>query len=550
MKSYYLIGLFFAFSLSSFALQAQDEIPRHWPQLDLAEDGIPGMSTDKAYRELLAGKASQTVIVAVIDSGVDAEHEDLADIMWTNPGEIAGNGIDDDGNGYIDDIHGWNFIGGKDGKNINAENLEVVRLYNKGKARFEGVDVSKLSKSAKKDYEQYLSYKEEIEKKRESLQPQVDLYSGILEKLEMIEKATGKSTDEIMTEDVAKIAKKEGELGETAGYILGLIEQAGSFAAIYHDVKGAADYYSDSYNYNWNPDFDARHIVGDNPADLNDKNYGNNEIEGPDAGHGTHVAGIIGAIRNNELGLDGVADNIRIMSVRTVPNGDERDKDVANAIIYAVDNGATVLNMSFGKGQSPYKKAVDDALRYAVKHDVILVHAAGNSGRENQFDNNYPNDKFLHKGLFRPKYAKTWIEVGAMSGHNDEKITANFSNWSADKVDVFAPGVNIYSSVPDSKYDTYNGTSMASPMVAGLAALLRSYFPDLTAVQIKSIIMDSSVNPGYKVNIPGEDGQADLSELCITGGIVNTYTAVQLAIQTQGRKKKTAKRDISLTPRA
>lgn len=550
MKSYYLIGLFFAFSLCSLGIHAQDAIPQHWPQLDLAENGIPGMSTEKAYRELLVGKANQTVIVAIIDSGVDAEHEDLADIMWVNPGEIAGNGIDDDGNGYIDDIHGWNFIGGKDGKNVSSENLEVVRLYNKGKVRFEGVDLSKLSKSAKKDYDNYLAYKTEIEKKRTNLEPQVDLYSGIFDKLKMVEKAVGKTADDVTIADIENLTKKDGELGETANYVIGILGRSDSFSEVYNDIKGTVNYFTDSYNHNWNPDFDARHLVGDNPADLNDRNYGNNETEGPDADHGTHVAGIVGAIRNNDIGIDGVANNVRIMSVRTVPNGDERDKDVANAIIYAVDNGATIINMSFGKGHSPYKKAVDAALRYAVKNDVILVHAAGNSGRENQFYNNYPNDVFLKRGIFRPKHAKTWIEVGAMSGHNDENITASFSNWSADKVDVFAPGVNIYSSVPDSKYSSFNGTSMAAPMVAGLAALLRSYFPDLTAVQIKNIIMESSVNPGYKVNVPGEDGKVDFSKLCITGGIVNTYTAVQLAIQTQGRKKKTQNRDTSLKPRA
>lgn len=550
MRLYYLFGFVFLLSFSTLAAQDDKPTPTGWPHMDLAEDGYPGMSTTKAYRELLAGKANQTVIVAIIDSGVDAEHEDLADVMWVNPGEIAGNGIDDDGNGYIDDIHGWNFIGGKDGQNVNSENLEVVRLYTQGKERFDGVDESKLSKSARRDYEAYLAYGKEIEEHREGMEPQLELYSGTLSKLNLLKEATGKEVEKITLEDIKKFIDEEGELGKAAGFVAGILERGDSFSSLYGQVKGYADYLSDSYNHNWNPEFDARHLVGDDPSDLDDRNYGNNMVEGPDASHGTHVAGIVGAIRNNDIGMDGVADNIRIMSVRTVPNGDERDKDVANAIIYAVDNGATVINMSFGKGYSPYKDAVDDALRYAVKKDVILVHAAGNDGKENEFDNNYPNDKFLRKGLFRPKYADTWIEVGAMAGHNDENMTASFSNWSADKVDVFAPGVEIYSAVPNDEYDSYQGTSMAAPMVAGLAALLRSYFPDLTAKQIKSIIMESTVKPTQKVNLPGGNEQVDFSTLCITGGLVNTFTAVQLAIQTQGRKKKTQSRDTALTPRA
>ncbi|MCB0635334.1 MAG: S8 family serine peptidase, partial [Lewinella sp.] len=310
--------------------------------------------------------------------------------------------------------------------------------------------------------------------------------------------------------------------------------------------KGDLEQIDASYNYNWNPDFDARFIVGDDPSNLSDRNYGNNDYEGPDAMHGTHVAGIIGAIRNNGLGMDGVADNVRIMSVRTVPDGDERDKDVANAIYYAVDNGAQVINMSFGKGASPYKDAVDDAIRYAVQHDVVIVHAAGNDAKENMFDNNFPNDRYERKGLFRPRYADTWIEVGAMSANNNAKLTASFSNWSADLVDVFAPGTVIYSTIPDDNYRNLQGTSMAAPMVAGLAALLRSYFPDLTAVQVKQIIMDSAIAPTFRVNVPGEDEEALLNRLCVTGGVANTYAAVQLAMQTQGRKRRAPERDSDL----
>jgi subtilisin family serine protease len=552
MKFNLILGMLLVFGCSLLNAQDEKPTPKDWPHMDLAEDGYPGMSTTKAYREILSGKTSQTVIVAIIDSGVDAEHEDLADIMWVNEDEIPGNGIDDDKNGYIDDIHGWNFIGGKDGKNINAENLEIVRLYRKLHERFDGADVSKLSKKARREYETYKEYEEIINEKREGMQPNVMLYTRTLEMMDELIEAIGKAPADIKLDDVKKHTEAEGNVGKAAQFMSGILEKGDSFDDVYGQVKGAADYFNDSYNYNWNPDFDARDIIGDNPADLNDRNYGNNDVEGPDAMHGTHVAGIVAAIRGNGIGMDGVASNVRIMSVRAVPNGDERDKDVANAIRYAVDNGATVINMSFGKGYSPYKEAVDAAVRYAVSKDVILVHAAGNDGKENDFENNFPHDKFDRSGLFRPKYADTWIEVGAMAASNDENLTAGFSNWSADKVDVFAPGVEIYATVPDDKYQDLQGTSMAAPMVAGLAATLRSYFPDLTAEQVKQIIMDSSIKPSFLVNVPGEDDkQVMLDKLSVTGGVANTLRAVQMAMNIQGDKKKpAATRDTALVPRA
>lgn len=542
MKVFPLAGLVLLLSTSIAFAQP----PTDWPHLDLEADGIRGMSTQKAYQDFLAGKESQTVVVAVIDSGIDIEHEDLADIIWVNEDEIPENGIDDDGNGYVDDVHGWNFIGGPDGSHIHHENLEIIRLYNRWKDRFEGADPDKLNKSARAEYERYLEYKEEIEQKREDLAPQFMLMQRTVEAFDALIEDIDKPAGKIMVEDIRNYESGNPVTTQTAKLILTYLEQGETFEGIYESVQGDYDYFNSSYNFNWNPDFDARYIVGDDPSNLDDRNYGNNDVEGPDATHGTHVAGIIGAIRGNGIGMDGVANNVRIMSIRTVPDGDERDKDVANAIYYAVDNGAQVINMSFGKGASPYKQAVDDAVRYAVENDVVLVHAAGNDHKENDIENNFPNDYYERKGLFRPRYADTWIEVGAMTANNDAKLTASFSNWSADLVDVFAPGAAIYATVPGDEYRNLQGTSMAAPMVAGLAALLRSYFPDLTAEQVKEIIMDSAVAPSFRVNIPGEDDQALLTRLSVTGGVANTYTAVQLAMQTNGRKRRAPERDAEL----
>jgi subtilisin family serine protease len=298
--------------------------------------------------------------------------------------------------------------------------------------------------------------------------------------------------------------------------------------------------------YGYNENFDPRDIVGDNYEDVDQKIYGNNDVEGPDAAHGTHVAGIIAAVRDNEIGVQGIANNVRIMSVRAVPDGDERDKDVANAIRYAVDNGASIINMSFGKGFSWNKNVVDDAIRYAQKKDVLLVHASGNSNKNIDEEDNFPNDVYEKpKGFLfcKKKEAKTWLEVGALSWESGENMIAYFSNYGKKEVDVFAPGMAIYSTVPNDSYQIMQGTSMASPVVTGIAAVLRSYFPKLKAEQVKEIIMQSADPIGTKVKVPGSDELVLLSEISKSGGIVNVYTAVSLASKTKGKKKIKKKKE-------
>jgi len=291
------------------------------------------------------------------------------------------------------------------------------------------------------------------------------------------------------------------------------------------EFKQAYDTYRVIVEYGYNENFDSRKIVGDNYNNVYEKGYGNNDVTGPDALHGTHVAGIIAANRKNNLGIAGIADNVKIMSVRTVPNGDERDKDVANAIIYAVDNGASVINMSFGKSFSPQKEAVDKAVKYAEKKGVLLVHAAGNDGEDIDKENNFPTRKYLDG-----KEAKNWIEIGASSYGADDDFVASFSNYGKKGVDVFAPGVEIYSTVPDNHYLIEQGTSMAAPMVTGIAAMLMSYFPELSAEEVKDIIKKSTRKfDGLKVVEPGTKKKVELSDLSNTGGLVNAYEAVRMA---------------------
>ncbi len=531
-------------SIASFVLFGQDQPPKNWFHLDLTQDDYPGVSTERTYRELIKNRPGETVIVAVIDSGVDYDHEDLKEVMWVNDGEIAGNGKDDDQNGYVDDIHGWNFIGSASGENINYDNLEITRLYVQYKERFDGKSPEDLKKKERQLYEEYQEMEKTIAEKSKSMSENAMLYGMVKESLAEVKEEIDKPSQEISMEDLKNYKSSDPLKMQVATMAQTIMEEEGfNFRDMERDVEDAYEYFYGQANYYYNTEFDPRKLVGDDFSDPSERYYGNGDVEGPDAEHGTHVAGLIGAVRGNDKGMDGVANNVRIMSIRTVPNGDERDKDVANAIRYAVDNGASVINMSFGKGYSPRKEVVDAAVKYAMKNDVLLVHAAGNDGKENNLENNFPNDRFEKKGFFAPRYAKNWIEVGAFDWQGGDMLAASFSNYSAKLVDVFAPGTAMYSTVPGDDYRNLQGTSMAAPVVAGVAAVLRSYFPDLTAEQVKQIIMDSAVRQKGKTALPGESEKlVPFKDLCVTGGLVNLYEAFQLADKTKGKKKGKSRR--------
>lgn len=524
--------------MSTVALSAQESAPKNWFNLSPA-DGVPGANTEKAYQELLKGRKGKEVVVAVIDSGVDYEHEDLRNVMWVNAGEIPGNGIDDDNNGYVDDVYGWNFLGNKKGENIAHDNLEVTRLYKLYSEQFEGKDPEGLSKKEKALYAKYEEYKEVVEEKRDGLEETAATYGAIAEAMGQIQEQLGEG--EVTVERLDALEVDGPLMGSALQITKALMGQGQTFESIVEDLNGYAEYLNGQYKYHYNPDFDPRPIINDDFSNPYDRDYGNSDVRGPDALHGTHVAGIIAAERGNDIGMDGVAADVRIMSVRAVPDGDERDKDVAAAIVYAVDNGASIINMSFGKGASPRKGLVDEAVRYAMKHDVLLVHAAGNDGKEVGGDNNFPTDRFEKRGflnLFGPKHAPNWLEVGALNWKGDESLAAPFSNYSSSYVDVFAPGMAMYATVPFDKYKDLQGTSMAAPVVAGVAAMLRSHFPDLTAEQVKDILMQSANKQRTRVIKPGsEEEKVPFSSLSVTGGILDAYEAVKLAEQTKGKKK-------------
>lgn len=525
--------LFLLFSTSVLNAQylqlPSDEAPKNWFNLDFAENGVRGVSTERAYREFLNKKKSSPVIVAIIDSGVDISHEDLKDNIWINPKEIADNGIDDDGNGYIDDVHGWDFLGNKDGTDIAREAMEITREYGRLKRIYQYIqDPTSLSPAMKAEHDLYKKYKAKYEAKVKELQGQgpvvIRLYERYIEsKLILTSHFKAKN---ITKEDLNKITNKDAEDVKQAKQIFELLEQIGQDE---DKLKEAYDYYDAQLKYAINLSFNPRGIIGDDVENVSDRNYGNNEVKGPDARHGTHVAGIVAANRTNSLGISGVAGDVRIMVVRAVPEGDERDKDVANGIRYAVDNGAKIINMSFGKSVSPQKWAVDEAVKYAQSKGVLLIHAAGNENENIDINENYPSKNFIDG-----KQAENWLEVGATSWMKAPSLVAEFSNYGHKTVDVFAPGVDLRSTVVDSKYENLSGTSMAAPVVSGLAALLMSYYPDFDFRKIKQIILDSSIKlPKQKVSQPGTGELVEFSLLSLSGGIVNAYEAVKMAEEIQ-----------------
>src|SRR5690554_3287606 len=536
-KTFFSTLLFF-FSFLIVSVAQDEEWMLH------GTDSTNGANVTPIYEQNLIRNPENKIIVAVIDGGLDPTHEDLKNVMWVNPDEIAGNSQDDDHNGYTDDIYGWNFLGGPDGRNVDQDTYEVTRLYASLREKYENVNPEHLKKKEKEEYDKYLTYKEivesEAEKARNQFQEIENQKVFINNFLEMTRTVVGTS-QEISVESVNAMKKENnGSHSQVLAVLDNILQNTGQSFSNYEafesfileDFEEGARHFESKFKYGYNPDFDPRHIVQDDYSNKTQKFYGNPDIAGPDAFHGTFVAGIIGADRHNNIGMKGISDQVEIMGVRVVPDGDERDKDVANGIIYAVDNGAKVINMSFGKGQSPDKKLVDQAVKYAMKHDVLLVHAAGNSSKNIDIEENYPTDLYEKRGLFgKKKYAKAWLEVGALGRLADENSVASFSNYGQKNVDIFAPGHMVYSATPGDKYKVASGTSFAAPVVAGVAAIIRANFPEFSAEEVKQIIMDSGDTIDVPVVQPGTGESVNFDTLSVSGKRVNAYKAYRLAEQ-------------------
>ena len=483
----------------------------------LADDAV-GIHLGRAYQMLEGRAPAREVVVAVIDSGVDLTHPDLAPVLWTNADETPGNGLDDDGNGYVDDIHGWSFLAGPGGT-VHQERLELARLVGACRARTApaAVDCPALE--------------EELTGERRDLAAQAAQMGPIFQQVraadELLRARFGDAYDPA---DVSSLATGTDMEAKRAQQLLTFLASQGATPA---DLVEYEEYLTTRLQYHLNPDFDPRGMVGDDPADATERLYGTPDAAGPDSGHGTGVAGLIAAVRGNGTGIDGVARNdgervtVRIMALRAVPDGDERDKDVANAIRYAVDNGAHIINMSFGKGHSPDKAAVDAAVAYATERGVLLVHAAGNDSQDLDAPDasNYPTARYAAGGQ-----SPLWLEIGA-SSYAVETLAASFSNYGATRVDLFAPGDDVTSLEPGGGTQVAGGTSFSAPVVSGVAALLMSYFPDLSAADVREILLETSTrHPEAIVPVPGGEDAAPFASFSVTGGVVNAAAAVEAAM--------------------
>jgi len=535
-----------AFAQNDADTKTKEKVPNDWYQLDAAATGYNGISLDKAY-SLIKSKnlKSSRIVVAVIDSGIDTLHEDLKPILWTNPKEIPGNGIDDDHNGYIDDVHGWNFIGGKDGRNVKEDSYEASRVYWKLKSKWDGktIDETTLSKADKDEYAIFKKAQQKVIGDDKAAGPQLAMLKNLQGNLNksdsLLRIAIGKAEFTGNMLDTFKPQNSDDTKAKAS--LLRLMKGNDAMdqtnKAFLEELNGYVAGEEKKEEAKKNPPLTYRKdVVGDDETNFNDRNYGNNDIMASTPFHGTHCSGIIAAARNNDKGMNGIADNVRIMMIRAVPDGDEHDKDIANAIRYAVDNGARIISMSFGKDFSPEKQWVDDAFRYADSKGVLLVHAAGNDAKNVDTADNFPNPIYIDgKGR-----ANNVITVGASGNMKNGGLTASFSNYGKAEVDVFAPGVGIYSTIPGGNtYGNASGTSMACPVVAGIAALVLEHYPTLTPQQLKMVIEKSATAPAEKVNIPGTEDKVYLNEISKTGGIVNAYEAVKLAGTIKTEKPKT-----------
>ena len=529
-------------TLNTYTVLGED-----WFNLNPEEDFREGESINRLYRELSSFKPLHTltpITIAVIDSGVDISHEDLKNNLWKNAGELgldenghdkATNGIDDDNNGYIDDVYGWNFIGGYDhsGKpvHLSAETLEKTRLLRKF--------TQKLNVGEKLSEEENLLYtnlKSEIENERTQAQEDLNsLNSGLLDiekNYPPLEVYFKKSVELLTRADLVSLESTNEEILKARDQILSIFDGLG-FPSVFK-IKQFIEINQDTLNYSLNVDFDPRSsIVKDNPDDFNDIHYGNNDVSGVENDHGTHVAGIIAAQRSNDIGIKGVASHARIMSLRAIPNGDERDKDIALSIRYAANMGARIINMSFGKQYSPDREKVQQAIEYAEQKGVLFIHAAGNEAKNLDL---YKNQNFpTPLKIKNSEKISAWIEVGASSGTKGLTLPAIFSNYGQTSVDIFAPGVKIESCVPGNKYAVFSGTSMASPALAGVAALLWSIKPELTALEVRDLILNKGRSyEDLVVKKPSQIGplaQVLFSELSITGKIVDAFESFKELIQ-------------------
>jgi len=504
-------------------------------------------SLQKLYEEKAVERTSSSIIVAVLDTQIDINHEDLKSQIWVNEKEIPENNIDDDENGYVDDIFGWNFVGKPKGGYFRYWNFECVRIIKKWDNYFkdknyvhdDSVEYFNEYKRAKilyeaenKFYKNWLKSLVYNVKNRPKVEdtlryffPKEDYSISQLDSLYNKYKINDKRYKQRRDDD-------DQDLGALIDYMRVSMETGDRKFEDLIEHKNQKD---SILNRNFNIEINDRLLIGDNP-DVLDKGYGNNKLNNNifQLNHSTEVSSIIAGQRNN-IGVNGFHNNIKIMPLCISVSGDEYDKDIAMAIYYAVDNGAKVINMSFGKEFSLNQKWVTDAFKYAEENNVLLVHCSGNNNFNVDINRYYPND---YDYFSKKELVGNFINVGSISKRTDSSMVSPFSNFGKENVDIFAPGEEIYVAKPNNQYGYDSGTSLAGPMVSGTAALIWLYYPKLTVHQMKSIILDSGVAIDKKVIKPGTKNEmVPFSELSKTGKILNTYNAFLLAKKVSRQKK-------------
>ena len=489
-----------------------------WQHLDLQKNNVWGISSDKAYEELLKDQNAVPIIVAVLDGGVDLSHEELNKVLWVNQTEKPGNQIDDDGNGYVDDLNGWNFLGSPSGS-VKYDNMAITRKVQEGRKVFGTKKINEIPQAQRADFIAFHKWEIELEKEIRSSEEMLSKLKRVQVTLD--EMLRRKSKDSFSLKEIQQLVPLNDAENQVRSLLNVKLKTKTFKEAYQEDILERTEQLNNRIRYHFNVGYTSRNLVNDHPENDEEKGYGNADVQGPDNQHGTHVAGIIAADRENRKGIRGISDHAEIMVVRMTPNGDERDKDVANAIRYAAENGAKIINMSFGKYVSENKRAVDEAVQFALKKGVLLIKAAGNDNKNLDEIESYPNPQFPD-GIT----ADAWITVGASNQTAEETLKAEFSNYGIQSVDVFAPGVRICSAIPGNLFRRLDGTSMAAPVVSGLAAMIWSYFPEFTAMEVKNIILQSVVR------------HESLVKRCVTGGVVNAYNAIQLAKGLHQQKMK------------
>lgn len=476
-----IVLLFHCLSSSAFT---DHPATHHWYRIYC--DSLQGANIDAAiaYLEALNMKPKKTIVVGIIDSGVDTASIDLKDALWTNRKEVAGDGKDNDRNGYVDDIHGWNFLGTRDGNfNMTSAGTEEFRQFKRLYPKYKS-----STREQAKDKNEFDFY--QLMKKK----------AGISNYLRMFQMSLLKHNAMNTADSIARIHADEDTLS-----VQGILQMTMTDSLL---EKSLEQLYTDllraKQDMKWTAfkkqqadrldlmrsriegiekDQDKRLLMGDDLTDADDRFYGNNILTLDDSYHGTFVAGIVAGQGKGSQALHGVYPQARIMIVRAAPDGDEYDKDVATSIRYAVDNGAKVINMSIGKYTSPTPDMANRAIAYALKKDVIVIQAAGNQHL------NIDTIAYFPTGIDRNgAFYKNFLRVGASDQYGHCSAMSNYGN---EHVHLFAPGEKITSVTPGNGYATEDGTSVAAPVVSGIAALLRSYFPKLKAWQVCAILKHS-----------------------------------------------------------